>query len=805
MTALKVLIFGIIYVHLSCGREFSTLNHIWSKMPSDVQSTAASDLISRVIGNRSSDFLVSVDPSIGPKNRDTFKLVSSGTKLSITGTSGVAVAMGFYYYLKYYCGGQYTWAGQQVALPAVLPVIASPGKTVTSNDQFRYYQNVCTVSYSFAWWDWTRWEREIDWMAMQGINLPLAFTGQEAIFQRVYMAMGFTNEDMESHFGGPAFLAWARMGNIHGWGGPLPQTWIDGQLILQHKILKRMRSLGITPVLPGFAGHVPAAITRVFPKANVTRLGGWSNFHQNYSETYLLDFNDPLFAKIGGSFIKAMEYEFGVDHIYNADTFNEMTPKSNDPAYLASAAKGVYNGMLAGDTQAIWLMQGWLFMEQGFWKPPQIKALLTGVPQGKMIILDLISELYPIYSRTESYYGQPFIWCMLHNFGGTMELYGALDKVNKGPSAGRTFPNSTMVGTGLTPEGINQNEVMYEFMNEQAWRPGPVDLDEWIDSYQKQRYGGGDKYTSLAWSLLKKSVYAYNTTEKFHGKNGFVRRPGLKLNTRTSVYNSTSGHMDFNGVLYTRRPSVLMKEFIWYDPEQLYQAWDNMVMASSTPALGNNSLFTYDLVDVTRNSLQILSSMYYHDIITAYNTNNTSQLQKAGQKMIDLLSDLDTLLASDGHFLLGKWTEAAWKFALDINDTILYDLNSRNQVTLWGPTGQIRDYAAKQWSGLINKYYKPRWQLFVDSLVNCTKTGKPFNNVEYDQKTFSKVELPFSNDHTSFPTTVTGSSVELAAKFHEKYRSETKSKFFSQFPRKSDRNSASSKLQARQWGRALVQ
>ncbi|XP_048255627.1 alpha-N-acetylglucosaminidase-like isoform X4 [Haliotis rufescens] len=775
MTALKILILGVVCVQLSCGREFSTLNHIRSKTPSDVQSTAAADLIKRVIGVRASDFLVSVDPSIGPKNRDTFKLVSSGAKLSITGTSGVAVAMGFYYYLKYYCGGQFTWAGQQVALPTVLPVIASPGKVVTSNDQFRYYQNVCTVSYSFAWWDWARWEREIDWMALQGINLPLAFTGQEAIFQRVYMAMGFTDKDLESHFGGAAFLAWARMGNIHGWGGPLPQTWMDAQLILQHQIVTRMRSLGITPVLPGFAGHVPAAITRVFPQANVTRLGGWSNFHQNYSETYLLDFSDPLFSKIGGSFIKAMEYEFGVDHIYNADTFNEMTPRSNDPAYLAAAAKGVYNGMLAGDTQAIWLMQGWLFMEQGFWKPPQIKALLTGVPQGKMIILDLISELYPIYARTESYYGQPFIWCMLHNFGGTMELYGALDKVNGGPSAGRSFPNTTMVGTGLTPEGINQNEVMYEFMNEQAWRPGPVNLLDWIDSYQKQRYNGGNKFTSVAWALLK-----------------------------ASVYNSTSGHMDFNGVLYTRRPSLLMKEYIWYDPEQLYQAWDNMVLASTTPALGNNTLFTYDLVDVTRNSLQILSSMYYHDIIAAYNTTNTSQLQTAGQKMVDLLSDLDTLLASDVHFLLGTWTEAARQFSLDVNDTILYDLNSRNQVTLWGPTGQIRDYAAKQWSGLINRYYKPRWQLFVDSLVNSTKTGIPFNNVKYDQDTFSTVELPFSNDHTAFPTTTTGSSVDLAAKFHQKYRSETKSKFFSQFPRKSDRTSAFSKQLARQWGRALA-
>lgn len=74
--------------------------------------------------------------------------------------------------------------------------------------RFRYYQNVCTVSYSFVWWNWTRWEREIDWMAMNGINLPLAFNGQEAIWQRVYLRMGLTQQELDQHFGGPAFLAW---------------------------------------------------------------------------------------------------------------------------------------------------------------------------------------------------------------------------------------------------------------------------------------------------------------------------------------------------------------------------------------------------------------------------------------------------------------------------------------------------------------------------------------------------------------------------------------------------------------------
>ena len=45
-------------------------------------------------------------------------------------------------------------------------------------------------------------------MVMNGINLPLAFTAQEAIWQRVYLKMGLTQYELDAHFGGPGFLAW---------------------------------------------------------------------------------------------------------------------------------------------------------------------------------------------------------------------------------------------------------------------------------------------------------------------------------------------------------------------------------------------------------------------------------------------------------------------------------------------------------------------------------------------------------------------------------------------------------------------
>jgi len=51
--------------------------------------------------------------------------------------------------------------------------------------------------------------------------------------------------------------------------------------------------------------------------------------------------------------------------------------------------------------------------------------------QGQMIVLDLYSEVAPQYMRLKSYFGQPFIWCMLHNFGGTLSMYGTIEAINE--------------------------------------------------------------------------------------------------------------------------------------------------------------------------------------------------------------------------------------------------------------------------------------------------------------------------------------------------------------------------------------
>ncbi|XP_075767301.1 alpha-N-acetylglucosaminidase [Pelodiscus sinensis] len=706
------------------------------------QEAAVRELLQRLLGPQAAaNFSVSVNRSLAAGGLDSYRLSSppgAAERVRVVGTSGVAAAAGIYRYLRELCGCHVSWSGAQLRLPDPLPAV--PGEiSATSPNRFRYYQNVCTQSYSFVWWDWPRWEREIDWMALHGINLALAFTGQEAVWQRVYLSLGLNQSEIDEYVTGPAFLAWNRMGNLHTWDGPLPLSWNLKQLYLQYKILERMRSLGMIPVLPAFAGHVPKGLLRVFPRINATQLRSWSSFNCTYSCAYLLDPGDPMFQVIGAVFLKELIREFGTDHVYGADTFNEMSPRSSDPAYLSGISAAVFKSMTGADPDALWLMQGWLFASQpDFWQPAQVRALLRGVPLGRMLVLDLFAETQPVYQRTESFFGQPFIWCMLHNFGGNHGLFGTVESVNQGPFDARRFPNSTMVGTGLTPEGIEQNDMVYELMSELGWRQAPVDLRQWVADYATRRYGARNAGAAQAWQLLLRSAY-----------------------------NCSGLCVDHNHSPLVRRPSLHMAPQLWYNQSDVYEAWRLLLGAAGE--LGASPTYRYDLVDVTRQAAQQLVSDYYLEIQRAFQKGALPELLTAGGVLIyDLLPELDSLLASDGHFLLGRWLEQARATAASAKEAELYDRDARNQVTLWGPNGNILDYANKQLGGLVLDYYRVRWSLFVSALVESLTSGIPFHQEKFNQAVF-QVERGFIYNGKRYPTQPAGDTLEIVRRIFLKY------------------------------------
>ncbi|GAB7342283.1 hypothetical protein MBLNU457_g0518t1 [Dothideomycetes sp. NU457] len=704
------------------------------------------DLVQRRLPNHVNDFTFvltnqsyTTNITQAPNDHYTVSNAANG-KIQISGNSPIALTSGLRWYLSNIAHVDIFWfIGSRLHLaPYQLPKMNGT-YTGSSIVPWRYHFNTVTFSYTAAWWDWEDWELQLDWMALRGINLPLASVGQEKIIYDVFHEAGFTDPEIYSFFSGPAYQAWNRFGNIQGsWNGTLPSSWINEQFALNQQIVQRMVQLGMTPVLPCFTGFVPRAISRVAPNADFVNGSRWNNFPTQYTNTTFLQPLDPLFSTLQKSFISKQAAAYGnVSHIYTLDFFNENNPESGNTSYLQNLTHATWQAFKNADPQAVWLTQGWLFFSNSaFWTNDRIQAYLSGVPvNSDILILDLFSETQPQWQRTNSYYGKPWIWCELHDYGGNMGLYGQIENVTVNPVAALAN-SSSLVGFGLTMEGEEGNEIIYDVLLDQAWSRTPLNSSTYFSQWVTSRYSGARTLpTNLykCWDILRQTVY--NNTQlatQAETKSIFVLAPNT-----TGLLNRTGHH-----------PTT-----ITYPVNDLVLAWSYFYNASIIePSLWDNPSYTFDLVDMTR---QVLANAFVPQYTTLLSTSNhtlnttysPTAAKKAGQSLLSLLSDLDLLLTTSAipHFNLAPWLASARSWATTSTNTSallnsttalnatqsatvttiadFYEYTARNQITLWGPTGQISDYASKQWGGLIRSYYLPRWEMFVASLLDGNGTA----------------------------------------------------------------------------------
>jgi alpha-N-acetylglucosaminidase len=181
---------------------------------------------------------VAIETIASANGRDVFEIETRNRKLVLRGNNGVSVASALNWYLKHNANSQISFYSRSLPLPDRLPAV--PRKVRRESPfRYRYFLNFCAFSYTLAWWDWNQWEQLIDWMALHGTNMPLAVTGQEATWYKVYRGMGLEDREIREYFVGAGYLPFGWMGCLDKWGGPLPMSWIDSHLELQKKILAR--------------------------------------------------------------------------------------------------------------------------------------------------------------------------------------------------------------------------------------------------------------------------------------------------------------------------------------------------------------------------------------------------------------------------------------------------------------------------------------------------------------------------------------------------------------------------------------
>ena len=651
---------------------------------SDARVIAAEGVVRRVTGGKAKNVRFSIMPAI--QGRDVYEYAAKEGVLDVRGSSTVALCRGFYDYLRANNLGQLSWAGSYLRIPDRWP--DAPTVRVTTPFPIRHAYNVVTAGYTFPYWTWTRWEQELDWQAMHGFNMLMAPIATEAIAERVWLKLGLTQAEIDANTCGPAHMPWFRMGNICGVDGFLPKAWHADQVALQHKILGRMRELGMEPVVQSFAGFVPRGFARLHPE---TRLHNtfWNGGLAEQNRPVMMLPDDPQFAVITRAYMDEWKKEFGAATYFLVDSFNEMEiPKTGRPEteLLAGYGENTWQAIHAANSNAVWAIQGWTFGYQN-WKPDNLEALFSRVPNNGMLVLDYANDYSVIWKKYHAFWGKPWAIGYVPNMGGKTAYTGRLQlyathsaEVLKDPA------KQNLVGFTISGEGLENNEILYELLTDMAWRDQPVDLDRWTAQYFRNRYGQCPDAVLEAWKTLRQGCYS-------------------NLSSHPSFKWQHFGNLDRNPNFFDAASRFL----------------------SCADALKGSPAYRADAVEMAALALGLKADQWYELAKQANAYNDAPAFDRAAARTLELLTQIDRLMESHPYHRMERWIDFARAHSTDPALQRIYESNARCIVTYWA--SGVQNYSCRVWGGLVRDYYREWLVREFESM----KKGTAFDTQQFMQ------------------------------------------------------------------------
>ena len=709
-----------------------------AQAPVDTPQEAIAALLNRIGGKGAADkFEIVIDASLAQDGKDVFIITSQNGKPCIKGNTQLSVATGINWYLNHYAHINLAWNNLTTDFSTVELPVPSSEEVHVCNTTYRYNFNTCTFSYSMAFWTWERWQQEIDWMALHGINAPLNLVGLDVVTRKFLRELGVSENDINAYIAGPGFIAWFAMNNLEGWGGTInakdvimngnPDWWYARQEQLCRNMLQRMRELGMQPVIPGFSGQVPNCIVKYsidgFRSSDVVNNGTWAG---GYTRPDILKPNTESYRTFANVYYKHLHDVMGVSELYSIDPFHEGSLPggvTNETCYpnIMVELDNYFNGVSQEDKAKNnvdelpkWIIQYW----QGV---PQSGAFSAMSKYGNRFIgLDLFAD--NIYAdnaakwRTNYYNGRPYVYCMLHNFGGRSGLHGRLETTMNGYFEALAKGNN-MQGVGATPEGIETNPILYDMLFELPWmdakdRPA---VDEWMADYAHARYGINNATALAALQNLKKSVWNCRVNQQGTSEAVILARPNWTVKSVSSW--STSA--------------------IYWDTQDVRLAADQLCSIEElvTTADGKTN-YDYDFIDVVRQAMVDYAAELLPLINSARNSGDTAEYERLYKLYLQLMLDLDEMLSYDENFKLERWTSLARNIADEVdgtteNDRNWLEWNARTQITVWSKGNtDLHDYSNRCWAGLIKDFHYKRWKQFFENNGNAFDGGW-YNGFEY--------------------------------------------------------------------------
>ena len=650
--------------------------------------------------------------------RDAFRISGTNGHIRVEATTNIAALFGVNWYLKYVAHLQISTNGDQLHLQGRLP---APPQTIEKEAAYpyRYALNQNADGYSTPYWSWERWQREIDVLALHGVNAMLVERGMDAVVYLTFRDFGYSDEEIRRWITQPAHQNWQLMGNMCCFDEPISKPLIDGRVRAAQQIIARLRELGITPVFPGYYGMVPADFAVRHPGSHVIAQGEWNGFER----PAWLDPRDPKFAEIAAAFYRHQRELFGDTSIYDMELFQEGGASGDVP--VSPAAQQVQKALDRAHPNALWMTLAW--------QDNPSQGLLSGVDLRRMLIVDLDQGRIPREHRETDFHGARYLFGGLWEFGGRTTLGANLyDYAVRLPKMG-TRPSSTMAGTAVMTEGLDTNPAAFDLFTEMAWRKEPVGLDDWADQYAARRYGGADPHARRAWRILMETVYG--------GRADGDTSHGERDADAESLF-------DAQPSLTAVRASTWSPDQLRYDPKRFKEALAELLQVNAEDRA--TATYQYDLVDVARQAMANWSREALPGIKDAFDRRDEPRFRSLADQWLRRMELQDELLATNSSFLVGRWLENVSPWAASGEERRRLEYDARSILTTWGnrtaSEAGLHDYGNKDWAGLTRDYYLPRWRTYFDSLDRSLREGKPPAAIDWFQlgESWNRDSKPYS-------------------------------------------------------------
>ncbi|HBL40262.1 MAG TPA: hypothetical protein DDY98_01290 [Ruminococcaceae bacterium] len=594
-----------------------------------------------------------------------FRYEAKNGKVHIQGDCAVSMAVAYYAFLRDWCGGAFSVDHSLRYREFVLPT--QPEEALI-NRKYRTCMEDTFFSCGACWWDWERWEKEIDFMAMNGINMPLCVVGTEAVWMRTMVEIGMSEPFALTDISGPSYWGWQLSNCYDGCVPQIRKETVEARIALGRRILEREKELGMKPILHSFSGYVSRLFIKSKLRARFNKAESWCKF----PEQYQIATRDPAFMRIGSAFLKNQSLLLGDSDFYMADPYYAHAPAKKGDAFLAGIGTAILHVMTKHNENATWVLHA------SSAKPAMLKNLDA---QRLLVLSDCLDDVPN---------GVPCLLTTHYNGCDVTALHGDASSV-----CGQRFDDvvqadDRLCGVGACTDGVDTNELFRQWtMNSLV--ETEADTAGWMNRYFKNRWKTQDDTGEIVRALLD-TCYRPNQPKREAGSI-ICARPSVSPN-HTSVGDAGCD--------------------VGYDNAILFSAVEKMLAVHA-----DSYEYELDVCDFLRQALSNKAKELCQSALEGYRQKNVEQFETNTNAFLQLIEDLDRLLMTKKEFALPYHLGQAKKCGSTEDECQNYEINLLAQITIFGPVrdNDLYDCCWKDWGGLLKTFYLKRWRALFEYLA----------------------------------------------------------------------------------------